>query len=60
MTQYLAKVAFWLRAYDETEFEAENDADVIEKAKAVAQALMERKSYPEAVDHEERREGTIL
>lgn len=59
MTQYLAKIAFWLRAYDCVAVEAENLADAIELAKAAATAVMRRTCHPEHIDLDERREGVI-
>lgn len=37
MTEYIVKVAFWLRAFDSVTLEAATDAEAIEKAKASAQ-----------------------
>jgi hypothetical protein len=57
MSEYIVKIGFWLRAYDG--FTVESDADAIEQAKAAAKKAMESGGYPEHIDIEERREGTI-
>lgn len=59
MTEYLVKVGFWLRAYDSVSIEATNDAEAITKAKAAAEVLMGSRSYLEAIDIDERRQGII-
>lgn len=59
MTEYIVKVAFWLRAFDSVTLEAATDAEAIEKAKASAQIAMESIAYPEHIDTDERREGVI-
>ena len=59
MTEYIVKIAFWLRAFDGLTVEAETDAEAIEKAKSAAKAAMESMAYPEHIDIEERREGVI-
>lgn len=71
MTEYLVKVAFWLRAgacpraghwpdpWDSVTVEAASDAEAIEKAKAAAKAAMGSRAYPEAIDTDERRQGVI-
>ncbi|MDC6668528.1 hypothetical protein OEZ84_27735 [Leclercia adecarboxylata] len=59
MSEYIVKVAFWLRAYDGLTIEAETDAEAIEKAKGAAKAAMESMAYPEHLDVDERREGVI-
>ncbi len=59
MTEYIVKVAFWLRAFDGLTVEAEAEAEAIEKAKTAAKAAMESTTYPEHIDVEERREGVI-
>jgi len=59
VTEYIVKVAFWLRAYDGLTVEAETDAEAVEKAKSAAKAAMESMAYPEHIDIEERREGVI-
>jgi hypothetical protein len=59
MTEYLVKIAFWLRAFDSVTVEAHSDADAIDKAKAAAQTAMESGAHPEHIDIEERREGII-
>jgi hypothetical protein len=59
MTEYIVKVAFWLRAFDSVTLEAATDADAVEKAKAAARIAMESIAYPEYIDTDERREGVI-
>jgi len=59
MSEYIAKIGFWLRAYDGFTVEAKSDADAIEQAKAAAKTAMESGAYPEHIDVEERREGII-
>lgn len=59
MTEYIVKIGFWLRAYDNRTIEAESDIEAIEKAKAVAAAAMESAAFPENIDTDERREGII-
>jgi hypothetical protein len=59
MTEYIVKVAFWLRAFDSVTLEASSDADAVEKAKAAAKSAMESTAYPEHIDIDERREGVI-
>ena len=59
MTEYIVKIAFWLRAFDSVTLEADTDAEAIEKAKAVAAVAMESTAIPEYVDTDERREGII-
>ncbi len=59
MTEYIVKVAFWLRAYDGLTVEADTDAEAIKKAKSAAKAAMASMAYPEHIDIEERREGVI-
>lgn len=59
MSEYIAKIGFWLRAYDGFTVEADSDAHAIEKAKAAAQTAMESCAHPEHIDIEERREGVI-
>ena len=59
MTEYVVKVAFWLRAFDSVTVEADADAEAIEKAKVAATAAMASTAHPEHVDFDERREGVI-
>ena len=59
MTEYLIKVAFWLRAFDSATIEASNDAEAIELGKAAAVTVMASHAHPEAIDFDERREGSI-
>ena len=59
MTEYVVKVAFWLRAFDSVTVEAETDAEAIEMAKVAATAMMASTTHPEHVDFDERREGVI-
>ena len=59
MTEYIVKIAFWLRAFDSVTLEAATDAEAIEKAKASARIAMESIAYPEHIDTDERREGVI-
>jgi hypothetical protein len=59
MTEYIVKIAFWLRAFDSVNVEASTDAEAIEKAKVAARTAMESTAYPEHIDTDERREGVI-
>ena len=59
MTEYLVKLAFWLRAWDSVTIEAEADAEAIDKAKAAAKRAMESRVIPESIDTDRRREGLI-
>ena len=61
MTEYVVKLAFWLRAWDSVtiEAEAEADAEAIDKAKAAAKRAMESRVIPESIDTDRRREGLI-
>jgi len=59
MTEYIVKVAFWLRAFDSVTLEAATDAEAIEKARASARIAIESIAYPEHIDTDERREGVI-
>jgi len=59
MTEYIVKVAFWLRAFDSVTLESATDAEAIEKAKASARIAIESIAYPEHIDTDERREGVI-
>lgn len=59
MTEYIVKIAFWLRAFDIVNVEARTDAEAIEKAKAAVRTAMESTAIPEHVDTDERREGVI-
>lgn len=59
MTEYIVKIAFWLRAFDSVNVEARTDAEAIEKAKAASRTAMESTAIPEHVDTDERREGVI-
>lgn len=59
MTEYIVKIAFWLRAFDSVTLDADSDAEAIEKAKASARLAMESIAYPEHIDTDERREGVI-
>jgi hypothetical protein len=59
MTEYIVKVAFWLRAFDSVTLEAATDAEAIERAKAAARSAMESIAHPEHIDTDERREGVI-
>jgi hypothetical protein len=59
MNEYMIKVAFWVRAFDSTTIEASSDAEAIEKGKAAAAAVMASHAHPEAIDFDERREGSI-
>jgi len=58
MTEYVAKIAFWLRAFDSVTIEAASDAEAIEKAKVAATTAMESTAFPEHIDTDERREGS--
>jgi hypothetical protein len=59
VTEYIVKIAFWLRAFDSVTLEATTDAEAIEKAKAAARIAMESIAHPEHIDTDERREGVI-
>lgn len=59
MTEYVAKVGFWLRAFDSITVEADSDTEAVEKAKLAATAAMGSTSHPEHVDFDERPEGII-
>lgn len=59
MTEYIVKIAFWLRAFDSVTLEAATDTEAIEKAKAAARIAMESIGCPEHIDTDERREGVI-
>ena len=59
MTEYVVKLAFWLRAWDSMTIEAEADAEAIDKAKAAAKRAMESRVIPESIDTDHRREGLI-
>ena len=59
MTEYVVKIAFWLRAFDSVTIEATSDAEAVEKAKVAATAAMESTAFPEHIDTDERREGVI-
>ena len=59
MTEYIVKIAFWLRAFDSVTIEATSDTEAIEKAKVAATAAMESTAFPEHIDTDERREGVI-
>jgi hypothetical protein len=59
VTEYVVKLAFWLRASDSVTIEAEADAEAIEKAKAAAKRAMESRVIPESIDTDRRREGLI-
>jgi hypothetical protein len=57
VTEYVVKLAFWLRAWDSVTIEA--DAEAIDKAKAAAKQAMESRVIPESIDTDRRREGLI-
>jgi hypothetical protein len=59
MTEYVVKLAFWLRAWDSVTIEAKADAEAIDKAKAAAKRAMESRVIPESIDTDRRREGLI-
>lgn len=59
MTEYIVKIAFWLRAFDSVTVNASTDADAIAKAKDAAPTAMTSTAYPEHIDTGERREGVI-
>ncbi len=59
MTEYVVKLAFWLRAWDSVTIEAEADAEAIDKAKAAAKRAMESRVMPESINTDRRREGLI-
>jgi hypothetical protein len=59
VTEYVVKLAFWLRALDSVTIEAKADAEAIDKAKAAAKRAMESRVIPESIDTDRRREGLI-
>jgi hypothetical protein len=59
VTEYLVKLAFWLRAYDSVTIEATADGDAIETATAAAKATMQSRATPESIDTDHRRQGVI-
>jgi hypothetical protein len=59
VTEYVVKLAFWLRAWDSVTIEAGADAEAIDKAKAAAKRAMESRVIPESIDTDRRREGLI-
>jgi hypothetical protein len=59
VTEYVVKLAFWLRAWDSVTIEAESEAEAIDKAKAAAKRAMESRVIPESIDTDHRREGLI-
>jgi hypothetical protein len=59
MTEYVVKIAFWLRAFDSVTLEAASDVEAIDKAKVAARTAMESVAHPEHIDTDERREGVI-
>jgi hypothetical protein len=59
MGEYVIKVGFWLRAFDSVTIEAPTDADALAMAKGAAVTIMESHADPEAIDLDERREGSI-
>jgi hypothetical protein len=61
VTEYVVKLAFWLRAWDSMtiEADAEADAEAIDRAKAAAKRAMESRVIPESIDTDRRREGLI-
>ena len=59
MTEYVVKLAFWLRAWDSVTIEAESESEAVDKAKAAAKRAMESRVIPESIDTDHRREGLI-
>jgi hypothetical protein len=59
VTEYVVKLAFWLRAWDSVTIEAEADSEATDKAKAAAKQAMESRVIPESIDTDQRREGLI-
>ena len=59
MTEYVVKIAFWLRAYDGFTIEADTDAKAVELARIAAKAAMRSGAHPEHVEIDERHEGVI-
>src|SRR5580700_6756147 len=59
VTEYVVKLAFWLRAWDSVTIEADADAEAIDKAKAAAKRAMESRVIPESIETDRRREGLI-
>jgi hypothetical protein len=60
MTEYIVKIAFWLRAYNGFTIDAETDAKAIEAAKTAAKVMMESGAHPEHIEIGEWREGVIV
>lgn len=59
MSEYEIKIGFWLRAFDSVIVEAPDDAAARAIAKTAAMTAMESHAHPEAIDFDERREGSI-
>jgi multidrug efflux pump subunit AcrA (membrane-fusion protein) len=60
MTEYVVKLGFWLRAYEDLTVEASSDEEAIEKAKAAATVAVQSAEQPDYIDTCERREGVIV
>jgi hypothetical protein len=60
MTEYVVKLGFWLRAYDDLTVEANSDEEAIEKAKTAATTAVQSSRTPDYIDICERREGAIV
>jgi hypothetical protein len=54
MSEYIVKIGFWLRAYDDFSVDANSDGEAVEKAKTAAKMAMGSTAYPEHIDIEER------
>ena len=50
MTEYVVKIAFWLRAYDGFTIEADTDAKAVEPARIAAKAAMRSGAHPEHIE----------
>src|SRR5580700_9533579 len=59
VTEYMVKLAFWLRAWDSVTIEADADSEAIDKAKVAAKRAMESRVIPESIETDRRREGLI-
>ncbi|MDE1990304.1 MAG: hypothetical protein KGI82_07510 [Betaproteobacteria bacterium] len=60
MTEYIVKIHFWLSCFDELTIEAASDTEAIELAKSAAASAMESHDSPDAIDYDERREGSVF
>ncbi len=60
MTEYIVKLGFWLRAYEDLTVEANSHEEAIEKAKTAATIAVQSSEKPDYIDICERREGSIV